>query len=232
MGDRVSELLEEMQHAQPKVTPDLVTYSTIIKGYCQSGMLDKALGLFRQMQQEAGLSPDEVLFNSLLDGCAREQRLQDALALLDEMRSAKVTPSNYTLSIICKLLGRSRRLEQAFSLVESISKEYGFTPNIFVLPDEKTYTSMTKGCLQAGLLEKAAAVVRCAYQMPCPGGMLVAKGGLHCVESKCLKEVISALRRNSPQAAASLEKDVQNRLAGQGCTRKHAGAWARAAQRQ
>jgi pentatricopeptide repeat protein len=259
--DRVSELLEEMQQAEPRVIPDLVTYSTIIKGYCQSGMLDKALGLFRQMQQEAGLSPDEVMFNSLLDGCAREQRLQDALGLLDEMRSAKVAPSNYTLSIICKLLGRSRRLEQAFSLVESISKEHGFTPNIHVytcliqacfhnrqinraftlhdemvrqgvLPDEKMYTSMTKGCLQAGLSEKAAAVVRCAYQMPCPGGLLVAKGEPQGVESKCLKEVISALRRNSPQAAASLEKDVQNRLAGQGCTRQHAGAWGRAVQRQ
>ena len=42
----------------------------------------------------------------------------------------EVVPSNYTLSILCKLLGRARRLEQAFETVKTFTREYGFKANI------------------------------------------------------------------------------------------------------
>jgi len=234
--DRVPALLEEMQTCEPRADPDLVTYSTIIKGYCQSGDVSKALELLREMQKEARLTPDEVMYNSLLDGCARENRLEEALRLLDEMRAAKVAPSNYTLSIVCKLLGRARRLNQAFSMVESVSKEYGFKPNIHVytclitaclhnrqvakafalhdqivrdgiVPDEKAYTAMAKGCLQFAGADKAAAVVRCAYGLP-NSGLKVVKAAPG-VEAWCLKDVIGQLGRSSPVAAAELKAQVQ-----------------------
>lgn len=41
-----------------------------------------------------------------------------------------MVPSNYTLSILCKLLGRGRRLEQAFEIVKTFTEEYGFKANI------------------------------------------------------------------------------------------------------
>jgi len=235
--DRVPEILEDMRCSEPQAVPDLVTYSTIIKGYCQSGNVDKALGLMQQMVTEAHFTPDEVMYNSLLDGCAKEHRLEDALRLLAEMRKEKVAPSNYTLSILCKLLGRTRRLAQAFEIVESISKDYGFQPNIQVYtcliqacfhnrqaskalalhdeivqkgvePDEKTYTVLASGCLFAGAVEKAAMVVRCAFHLPC--GMKLTKDpkGL---EEKCLRDVMSQLRRTNAGAAQVLEAELQAR---------------------
>jgi len=235
--DRVPEILEDMRLSEPQAVPDLVTYSTIIKGYCQSGKVDKALELLQQMVTEAHFKPDEVMYNSLLDGCAREQRLEEALRLLAEMRKEKVAPSNYTLSILCKLLGRTRRLAQAFELVESISKDYGFQPNIQVYtcliqacfhnrqagkalalhdqivkkgvdPDEKTYTVLASGCLQAGSVEKAAMVVRCAFHLPC--GMQLTKDPKG-VEAKCLKDVMSQLRRTNSGAAQALDAELQAR---------------------
>lgn len=239
--DRVPEVLEDMRSSDPKAEPDLVTYSTIIKGYCQSGNVDKALDLLRQMCSEAGLKPDEVMYNSLLDGCAREQRLEEALRLLAEMREAKVAPSNYTLSILCKLLGRARRLAQAFELVESISKVYGFQPNIQVytcliqacfhnrqvgkalalhdqivregvVPDEKTYTVLASGCLQAGAVEKAVTVVRCAFHLPC--GMQFTKEPQG-VEAKCVKDVVAQLKRSNRGAAEALDAELQAAAAAQ-----------------
>jgi len=235
--DRIPEVLEDMRGLEPPAVPDLVTYSTIIKGYCQSGSVDKAFGLMQQMVSEARLKPDEVMYNSLLDGCAKEQRLEDALRLLGEMRKEKVAPSNYTLSILCKLLGRTRRLAQAFEIVESMSKDYGFQPNIQVYTcliqacfhnrqaskalslhdqivkqgvetDEKFYTVLASGCLQAGLVEKAAMVARCAFHLPC--GMLLTKDpkGL---DTKCLKDVVSQLRRTNSGAAQTLEAELQAR---------------------
>merc|ERR1719502_1710401 len=97
----------------------------------------------------AGCAPDEVMYNSLLDGCAKQQRLQEALQLLDGMKEAGVVPSNYTLSILVKLLGRSRRLSTAFSMVESLCKEHGFRPNIHV------YTCLMQACLNGRQLRKA-----------------------------------------------------------------------------
>ena len=49
-------------------------------------------------------------------------------------KSSKVPPSNYTLSIMCKLLGRCRRLQQAFDMVASFTQRYGFKANIQALP--------------------------------------------------------------------------------------------------
>jgi len=111
---KASGLLEEMKTAD--VEPDIVTYSTIIKGFCHAGSLDKALEILKDMKSDGKFSPDEVMYNSLLDGCAREQRADEALRLLEDMRKNKIAPSNYTLSMLVKLMGRCRRLSQAFTL--------------------------------------------------------------------------------------------------------------------
>jgi len=230
---RAEELLQDMREA--KIEADLVTYSTIIKGYCQCGELDKSLQLLEDMRSDATITPDEVMYNSLLDGCARQHRLDDALKLLEEMRAVGVSPSNYTLSIVAKLLGRARRLNQAFSLVESISQEYGFRPNIQVytclmqscfhnrqmakaltlhdqivregvLPDERTYTVLVRGLLQAGAADQAANVLRCAYHLP--GHRLQqAPGSPAGVEARCRAEVLAALGAGSA-AATKLEADL------------------------
>ena len=43
-----------------------------------------------------------------------------------------VRPSNFTLSILVKLLGRSRRLNQAFTTVEETCKRFDLQANIHV----------------------------------------------------------------------------------------------------
>merc|ERR1719191_2295382 len=129
--DRVPSLLEDMKSANPAIEPDIVTYSTIVKGYCNSGGLDHALLVLKEVHA-CKFQPDEVMYNSLLDGCAREHRPDDALKLLSSMRQGGVAPSNYTMSMLVKLMGRCKRLKQAFSLIEEISREYSLKINIQV----------------------------------------------------------------------------------------------------
>lgn len=62
-----TEIFAEMQSL---MKPDLISYSTMIKGLCRSGDLRSALDVLTDMKNE-GIYPDEVLFNSLLDGCAK-----------------------------------------------------------------------------------------------------------------------------------------------------------------
>jgi len=232
---RVPKLLEDMKAATPPVEPDIVTYSTMVKGFCASGDLDKGLQLLKEMELDGKFAPDEVMYNSLLDGCARQHRLDDALKLLDNMRDSGVTPSNYTLSIMVKLLGRARRLNQAFTMVKGLCEEHNFRANIQVytcliqacfhnrhpmkalalhdqlveercIPDQKTYVALVRGCLQAGVVDKADAVVRCAFH--CSGhDMQQADGPAPGVENSCLQEVIAKLGPNS-DAARSLQEDI------------------------
>lgn len=189
--DRVSTLLRDMN--QNGVDPDLVTYSTLVKGYSLAGDVSRGFKVLEEMKSSGNLKPDEIMCNSLLEGCAREHRIEEALQLLDDMQANGVVPSNCTLSILVKLLGRSRRLDEAFRLIDCLSARHSFRPNVQVYtclisacihnrridramaahdamlgeagcwPDEKAYSVLVRGCLEAGALDKAEYAARCAY---------------------------------------------------------------------
>merc|ERR1719265_2138740 len=218
--DHVPELLAEMKKTH--IEPDIITYSTLVKGYCLSGDVDRAFQVLGEMKHDGKYVPDEILYNSLLDGCAKQHRVEEAIQLLDEMRSNGVSPSNYTLSILVKLLGRARRLNQAFSIIDDLCASHGFRANIHVYtcltqacvqnrkldralathdtmindagcqPDQKFYTVLARGCLQVGATDKVDAVVRCAHHLP-GHSMAISRGAPCGVEPKCLEEIIVKL---------------------------------------
>merc|ERR1719420_796371 len=220
--DRVPQLLADMKAAN--ISPDQITYGTLVKGHCLSGSVDQALEILAEMRAEGKYQPDEILYNCLLDGCAKEHRLEDAMALYEEMKQAGVKPSNFTLCTLVKLLGRARRLPQAFAIVEELSTKGGLKPNIQVFtcllqacihnrqlhralelhdeiiaakcePDQKTYTALARGCLSNGNLLKAIEVVRCAYLLPDHGLMPPSKS--HGVDMKLLEEVVMRLNQGA-----------------------------------
>merc|ERR1719453_1364164 len=86
------------------MVPDLITYSTIIKGYCVQGDLEQAIQLFTLMRKR-GIQPDQVLFNSVLDGCARKNMTMVAEQIFKDMQASSVGVSNTTLTILVKLHG-------------------------------------------------------------------------------------------------------------------------------
>jgi len=234
--NRVPALLEDMKACFPPVEPDIVTYSTIVKGFCNSSSLDRALDVLKDMKARGKYSPDEVLYNSLLSGCAKEHRPDEALMLLNDMKKTGVAPSNYTLSILVKLMGRCRRLNQAFIMVEDISKEYNLKINVQVYtslvqgcfnagqagkgialldkiikeglqPDAMTYTVLVRGCLQAGLVDKAVEFARMAHGL---GAGLPSQGSIPPgLAAGCVEEVLAALPGGLESEAA---KTLQHEL--------------------
>merc|ERR1719401_13622 len=201
--DRAPGLLEDMR--QSSVEPDIITYSTIIKGYCVEGDVKRAFDILEEMKKDDKFVPDEIMYNSILDGCAKRHCVDEALKTLEEMKSAGIGPSNYTLSILVKILGHARRLGQAFRMVDDLSKQNGLRPNVQVYTclvqacvlnkkleralslhdtmvadvgsaiDDKFYAVLTKGCLQLHQPLKAIELVRAAYQLPGHGLAVSAK---------------------------------------------------------
>merc|ERR1719163_226941 len=235
--DRADELFREM--VASGISPDVITYSTLVKGHCQSGDIDQGFQVLKEMVANGVHEPDEILYNSLLDGCAKQHRVDDALKLVEDMHKNNVRPSNFTLSILVKLLGRSRRLNQAFSMVEETCKRFDLQANIHVYtcliyacfqnrqmpralqlhdsmiteagvePDERTYAVLSRGCLNAGSLEKAADVVRAAYGMS-PVNMGTPKRAPG-IEQRALEETMAALSTapSAEQVAVPLLADLR-----------------------
>jgi pentatricopeptide repeat protein len=231
----VPALLEDMKAGSPPAEPDIVTYSTIVKGFCNAGNLDRALKVLNDMKASGKHAPDEVLYNSLLGGCAKEHRPDDALQLLNDMRKYNVAPSNYTLSMLVKLMGRCRRINQAFTMLEDISTEYGLKINIQVYtcliqgcfnaaqpskaialhekiikegltPDSMTYTVLVRGCVQAGLLDKAGELARIAYGQ----GPMPSKSAAPGLNAGCFDELVAALGGSGSDEAKELQKELGN----------------------
>jgi len=225
--DRVPQLLADMKAAN--ISPDQITYGTLVKGHCLSGSVDQAFEILAEMRASGKHKPDEILYNCLLDGCAKEHRLEDAMALYADMKQANIVPSNFTLCTLVKLLGRSRRLEQAFAIVEELSEKNGLKPNIQVFtcliqacihnrqlqralelhdeviiaecePDQKTYNVLVRGCMWSGNLQKAVEMVRCAYLLPGHTFMMASKA--YGVEAKVLEELVMKLNQGGQSDSA------------------------------
>merc|ERR1719321_2117794 len=158
------------------IEPDLITYSTIIKGYCVQGDLEKGLQLFSMMQKK-GIRPDAILFNSILDGCAKRQMRSLTDTVLNDMELSGIPPSNVTPSILVKLYGRCRELDEAFRVVEEFPIRYDFTVNPHV------QTCLMSACIANNSLDKAKEI----YKKMCADGVAVDAKTYQTLVNGCLK---------------------------------------------
>mmetsp|Transcript_56626 Transcript_56626/g.103628 ORF Transcript_56626/g.103628 Transcript_56626/m.103628 type:complete len:680 (-) Transcript_56626:81-2120(-) len=186
---RVPDLLESM--VAQGIEPNIITYSAILKGYCQANRLDEAFQLMSQMMQTTELRPDEIMYNTLLDGCARQGLFDKGMQVYAEMQQVGVPPTNFTLSVLVKLASRSKRLDSAFELCDEISSKYRFRLNVHVYsnlvhgcvmgkdlgrgmevlqkmlservrPDARTYDSLLRACIADHRAQDAAGLLRAA----------------------------------------------------------------------
>jgi len=191
--EHVDDILQNM--AKHGIKPNVITYSTMLKGHCQMGSIQTAFSVLEDMKRNTKLRPDEIMYNSLLDGCAQNNLVDEGLGLLKEMQSEGVTPSNFTLSILVKMMNRARKLSNAFSLVEEITNKYGFKANVHVYtnliqacisnrqlhkglnvletmlkekiaPENRTYAILIRACISHGQFDEAIGLLRGALGLP------------------------------------------------------------------
>jgi pentatricopeptide repeat protein len=81
---KAKKLFDHMQSGFATAKPDLITYSTMIKGFCKNHNIEAALTALNTMEA-SGIKADEVLYNSLLDGCCRVGELEIAFKVFQNM---------------------------------------------------------------------------------------------------------------------------------------------------
>lgn len=231
--EQVPALMEDMKEA---ALPDVETYSTLVKGFCNAGSLDRALKIFKGMKVREKCSPGEVVYNELLGGCIKESRPDEALELLGEMRTTEVAPTSHNLGLLVKLLARCSRLDEAFHMLEDIRNEFSVKIDLQVynrliqgcfhngqankalsvydkinregppMPDVMTYTAMVRGLVRMGIMDKAIELVRCAH------GIGVSDHAPPGLDAGCLDEMISALGGEDSEQGAALLSELRGRL--------------------
>ncbi|KAK2194858.1 bifunctional Tetratricopeptide-like helical domain superfamily/Pentatricopeptide repeat [Babesia duncani] len=225
-------LLEDM--LANGVEPDVITFSTIIKGYCIQSDMDRSFQLLGIMY-ERGIMPDGILYNSLLEGCVKSGRLWLCEMLWDQMQKHEIPPSNFTLTILIKMYGRSGQLDKVFELVGRLPVEYNFTINAHVYtclmsacisnqrysmaldiydcmknaaikPDAKTFETLIQGATRGSLFKKIVSIINDLYN-PSVTDPVVAQG----VNTKLVYNLFTRAL-HADDATANLYKRLARRL--------------------
>eukprot|EP01054_Gregarina_sp_Poly1_P009925 Gregarina_sp_Poly_1__9924@NODE_651_length_6933_cov_416_219779_g242_i3_p1_GENE_NODE_651_length_6933_cov_416_219779_g242_i3NODE_651_length_6933_cov_416_219779_g242_i3_p1_ORF_typecomplete_len1538_score234_22PPR_long/PF17177_4/2_9e20PPR_long/PF17177_4/4_7e14PPR_long/PF17177_4/3_6e33PPR_long/PF17177_4/4_5e14PPR_3/PF13812_6/1_5e03PPR_3/PF13812_6/0_00032PPR_3/PF13812_6/0_0064PPR_3/PF13812_6/4_3e10PPR_3/PF13812_6/6_5e03PPR_3/PF13812_6/0_069PPR_3/PF13812_6/0_012PPR_3/PF13812_6/6e09PPR_3/PF13812_6/3_6e10P len=152
--DSAIRLLGDMaEHAESP--PDIVTYSTTIKGLCDRGAMEKAMLLFESLPSR-GLTPDIVTYNTILEGFAKEGNCEKVEEVFKALINNKIDPTCYTLTILVKFYGRRRKIDHVLTLVESLPVVYGFKLDTFA------YTATIAAFSWNGRLDEA---IKYLFQM-------------------------------------------------------------------
>lgn len=148
--EKVSSLLQEMQK-QGK-TANLITYSTMIKGFSQRGDVHKAFAILDEMRQTTDLMPDEIMYNTLLDACAQHGLLSEGEQIISQMLAQGISPSTYTLTVVTKLMCNARQVDRMFTLIQELSHKHNISLTASI------YANMLNACIQTRDLPRAVKV--------------------------------------------------------------------------
>eukprot|EP00808_Paulinella_micropora_P014382 g59960.t1 len=114
--EEASELLEEMEQ-EKIVQPNVIVFTTLSKGLCDSGRLAEAFALLDKMEKRR-LRPNLRTYNTLLRGCVMSGDLNRARQAFARLRAnTTVKPDVSTRDMMMTLLCQGLKLDDAISLL-------------------------------------------------------------------------------------------------------------------
>ncbi|KAE8728659.1 putative 3S-linalool/(E)-nerolidol /(E,E)-geranyl linalool synthase [Hibiscus syriacus] len=143
--DNVGKLLEELPE-KIRIEPDLISYNTVIKAYCEMGSMDSAVSMIDTLEKK-GLEPVIRTFNTLLDGLFSRGRIAAGEEIWELMEKKNVVPDTRTYNTKLRGLGHERKISEAVELWDEM-KSKG------VEPDIHSYNALITGYCNAGNLEQ------------------------------------------------------------------------------
>lgn len=137
--DRARQLVAQMRAVGHL---DVITYNTLIKGYCHQSDLKTARSCLDDMVRD-GIKPNDISYNCLLNACVHvgHGSFKEAWATIDRMEKSGVAVDHYTISILMKAL---KRVNNPWDVVRSL--ELLDRSGIDVCSDEILLNSVLETC--------------------------------------------------------------------------------------
>lgn len=150
--DKMKQVYEEIKYNAINVEgsplPDLITYSTVIKGYSRVKDYGKVLDFYYFLKGHDEIILDEVIFNSILDGLLKSGKFEDALKIYEDMKKHQISRSNATFSILIKIFSKMNNVEKAVEVYNEMISEK-------MKPSLITYTSILQILIKSKRIQNA-----------------------------------------------------------------------------
>lgn len=122
------------------ITPNVVTWSSLISACANSGLVEQAFQLFEEMRQ-AGCEPNSQCFNTLLHACVEAHQYDRAFRIFQSWKEKTI---QQTSSSSLKL-GHQHN-DASSNEPSSISKSGHSAKRISFMPTTTTYNIIMKAC--------------------------------------------------------------------------------------
>ncbi|KAG6761468.1 hypothetical protein POTOM_034689 [Populus tomentosa] len=141
------------------IKPIVVTYNTIIHGYCSRGSVEGDLEMafsYRDEMVTEGIRPTVSTYNTLIHALCSS--IKKAFSLHDEMMSKGIQPTHVTYTSLIYVLSKRDRMKQAGDLFEKIVHKG-------IFPDLIMFNALTDGHSANGNMDRAFALLKEMEQM-------------------------------------------------------------------
>ncbi len=129
--------------------PDLITYSTVIKGFAKMKNIDKVLDIYNFLKSRSDFVLDEITFNSVIDALNKAQRFDEALSVYNEMMKHNISLSNATYSIMIKIYSKMNNIDKAMEVFNDMTVKKGLKPSMI------TFTSILQVLIKSKRIQQA-----------------------------------------------------------------------------
>eukprot|EP00276_Gloeochaete_wittrockiana_P016722 CAMPEP_0184345096 /NCGR_PEP_ID=MMETSP1089-20130417/13544_1 /TAXON_ID=38269 ORGANISM="Gloeochaete wittrockiana, Strain SAG46.84" /NCGR_SAMPLE_ID=MMETSP1089 /ASSEMBLY_ACC=CAM_ASM_000445 /LENGTH=860 /DNA_ID=CAMNT_0026675263 /DNA_START=1 /DNA_END=2580 /DNA_ORIENTATION=+ len=137
------------------VERDVFTYGSLISAHSKEGRADEAMSLLRELEGR-NMTATPVIYSSILSALGSDaKRFEEAKQLFDSMESRGVVPDTAVYNAFlnaCSNAGEIEEMIKVFNVLKSFKEEP------LPLPNTRTYNTVLKGLLRAGLIDEAGAL--------------------------------------------------------------------------
>ncbi|CAK7339248.1 unnamed protein product [Dovyalis caffra] len=139
------------------VKRDVVSWTSMISGYCNVGKIEEALVLFERMKLE-GLEPNVFTWNAMISGYARRGDSDGAFSLLSKMTREGLIPDLVTWNAMIAGFVQGERAGDAFKLFQDMLV-LGVKPNLV------TVTGLLPACGMISSIRQGREIHGLIYRM-------------------------------------------------------------------
>ncbi|CAD6229562.1 unnamed protein product [Miscanthus lutarioriparius] len=129
------------------LTPDMVSFNSLLNGFYNNGRFDKAEKIW-EMMKERNLQPNAKSYNAKLRGLVAEGRMEDAVAVIERMQKEGSKPDSVSYNELIRGYCREGRLDDSKKVYEDLVKN-GYAPN------KGTFETLIPCLVEAGELDLA-----------------------------------------------------------------------------
>ena len=115
--DRARELIDSVRKMRKL---DVVTWNTLLKGYCHKSDLEGAKGVIDEMEAD-GHPPNDISFNCLINAAVCAGNFNEAWNFVNMMEDRGIPADHYTMSILMKSMRKvkaNRDVGKALALLD------------------------------------------------------------------------------------------------------------------